>query len=93
VPYIKYDQRKHLTTIADLGAVEAHNQTGRLNFLISRICHQYIRNHAVAGYDEFNEVLGVLDSVSKEFYRSVVAPYEDTKRKENGPVSTLDGGK
>ena len=34
--------------------------------------------------------IALLNDVQREFYRVVVAPYEDKKRKENGSVSELD---
>jgi hypothetical protein len=41
---------------------------------------------AAPNYDNFNEVIGVLECMKLELYRRMIAPYEDTKCKENGDV-------
>ena len=38
-------------------------------------------------YEEYNSVVGVLESVKLEFYRRAVAAYEDNKIVENGDIS------
>ena len=38
------------------------------------------------GYTELSQVMGVLECVKQEFYRKMVAPFEDEKCKENGEV-------
>lgn len=63
--------------------------SGDLNFTITNIIHQYVNQHGLC-YRTLNEVMGVLESAKQEFYRTVIAPYEDKKRKENGSVSELD---
>jgi hypothetical protein len=40
----------------------------------------------MGGYSKFNRAEGVLSAVSKEFYRRVVVPYENSKWLENGDV-------
>ena len=37
-------------------------------------------------YFHLNRALGVLTAIKDEFYRVIVATYEDTKIKENGQV-------
>ena len=37
-------------------------------------------------YFHLNRALGVLTAIKEEYYRVVVAPYEDVKIKENGEV-------
>ena len=59
--------------------------SGELNYAITQMCIQYIRDRGLR-YQYLNDVIGALDGASKEFYRRVVAPYEDTKIKENGDV-------
>lgn len=62
---------------------------GELNYLISTICHLYLAKRPV-NYESLNRVIGVLTSVQMELYRTVVAPYEDLKRTENGTIGILD---
>lgn len=56
---------------------------GDVNYTITKIitaCYPPI------SYMCLNKAMGVLESVKQEFYRRVVAPYEDKKRAENGDV-------
>jgi hypothetical protein len=82
MPYIKPDLRpefeKHI--------VELNPETaGDLNYIISRIAVEYVLKKGKK-YTVLNEVLGVFSAVAHEFYRRVVAPYEDEKKKENGDI-------
>lgn len=68
---------------------------GELNYVITKICHNYLLTSGDLGYGELkyknlNEVIGVLECAKQELYRQVVAPYEDIKKKENGNISILD---
>jgi len=63
--------------------------SGELNYTISRVVHEWIMEHGIC-YDNLNAAIGVLECAKLELYRMVVAPYEDTKRAENGSVSALD---
>ena len=60
---------------------------GELNFLLSTIINKYL---STVNYSIINDVVGVLNNVKTEFYRCVVAPYEEKKRKENGDVYCVD---
>lgn len=37
-------------------------------------------------YFNYNRALGVLEAIKQEYYRRVVAPYEDEKTRKNGDV-------
>jgi exonuclease I len=62
---------------------------GILNYAISKLIHTLLKNKGVC-YTRLNLIQGVLECVKAEFYRTVVSPYEDKKRRENGGVSQLD---
>ena len=62
-----------------------HETPGELNYLFTKLCLNYIRNNG-ASYQHYNDVIGALESCKLEMYRRAVAPYEDTKIKENGDV-------
>lgn len=62
---------------------------GELNYCITEQCHFYIIQKELS-YEVINEVIGVLESVKLELYRQIAAPYENKKKKENGPISQLD---
>lgn len=65
---------------------------GTLNYIITRICLWWLRcrlrpvGSDWRSYQNFNEVIGVLECVKQELYRRHVAPYEDEKCEENGDV-------
>lgn len=95
MPYIESEDRKEIAGVLEplkdfifddkLGA-----QPGVLNYIVTSLCHVYIQGNGYYNYAGMNEVMGVLGCAKQEFYRTVVAPYEDIKRKENGSVSELD---
>lgn len=58
---------------------------GELNYVLTRAVQSYAVLHGQS-YRTYNDILGALDGCGKEFYRRVVAPYEDTKIAENGDV-------
>ena len=62
---------------------------GNLNYVLTRICYGYLnRDTRGPRYEDYNEVIGVLECVKQELYRRQVAPYEDGKRSVNGDVYT-----
>lgn len=57
---------------------------GDLNYVLTRLIQAWLGGRHT--YSDYNAALGVLEAVKQEFYRRVVAPYEDKKIKENGDV-------
>ena len=80
MPYIKQENRESLLryplTIAD---------AGELNYSITKLIDVYVSLHGLK-YETLNAIVGVLECAKAEFYRRVVAPYEDLKIQENGDV-------
>ena len=58
---------------------------GKLNYHIIRLCLSYLEERGEC-YQTHNDILGVLEAVKCEWYRRLVAPYEERKRAENGDV-------
>lgn len=95
MPYISQKERQEIVKVLEplkdfifderLGA-----QPGALNYIITSLCHAYIQGNGYYNYAGMNEIMGILECAKQEFYHTVVAPYEDMKRKENGSVSELD---
>lgn len=81
MPYIKEEDRSVFESITLPGTATA----GELNYLITKICQDYIANKGLS-YSTLNDITGALENCKLEFYRRLVAPYEDTKIKENGDV-------
>ena len=59
---------------------------GELNYLISKICRDYLEEHGPADYELYNSVIGVLECAKQELYRRVIAGYENEKWAENGDI-------
>ena len=88
MPYIKKTRRSKIIKKTEK-LLKYLSEEGDFNYAISLLMHGYIEQHGLR-YKNLNAIMGVMDSASKEFYRTVVAPYEDKKMSENGAVSTLD---
>jgi len=87
MPYIKKEQRSALDKLIDpllsyLKSLPEEEQDGSLNYSITRI----LKGLYPQKYFHLNRALGVLTAIKDEFYRRVVAPYEDKKIKDNGDV-------
>jgi len=87
MPYIKKEERakydnalKELTGL--LRAQPVEQVDGELNYVITRL----LKESYPLKYFSLNRAIGVLECCKLEFYRRVVAPYEDTKINENGDV-------
>lgn len=95
MPYISQDKRDVLDpvieqlhqTLVDLEIDDdQNNMEGNINYSITRLLMMVYGDRDTTRYAQINDALGVLDAVSKEYYRIVAAPYEDQKRFENGDV-------
>ena len=58
---------------------------GELNYYLTLLLKEYIKNKGLS-YQTINDIVGALEGAKLEFYRRVVAPYEDKKIQENGDV-------
>jgi hypothetical protein len=86
MPYINEDRRRAIK-------VGALPQTiGELNYALTWAAHSYVlRQYPDINYAVMNEVYGAMQAAAAEFYRTALAPYEDRKRDQTGPISALDG--
>lgn len=85
MPYIKQEKRvKFLMNIRDI--VTNIESEGELNFVISKICKEYVNKKDIVKYEDYNKVMGVMACAMLEFYRKEVDPYEEEKIKENGEI-------
>ena len=58
---------------------------GDLNYAITIILHSYLKKKGLK-YSNCNELMGMMECCQNEFYRRVVAPYEDSCIVRNGDV-------
>ena len=87
MPYIKADQRPDLdekvsALVAAIEQLPENQRDGAFNYATTRALKQLYP----LSYFNLNRAMGVLSCIQTEFYRRVVAPYEDTKITENGDV-------
>ena len=79
MPYIPPERRKEIKR----PVCDVHN-AGELNNVLTLMILDYLPDEP--RYADYNEVMGVLACMMQEFYRRLVAPYEDKKREEHGDV-------
>lgn len=53
--------------------------SGELNYCITELLLEYLED-SEKRYQDYNEVIGVLECAKLELYRRLVAPYENLKR-------------
>lgn len=80
MPYIKQERREAILAGAK------PQDAGELNFAISVLVDNYLKDKGGIKYSHLNEVVGALDCAKLELYRRLAAPYEDKKIEENGDV-------
>lgn len=78
MPYIKQAGRNRFEGTLNHIMHNLPADAGELNYLLSRIADIYIQVKG-KNYQNLNEVIGVLECMKQEYYRRVVAPYEDEK--------------
>jgi len=77
MPYIHQDERD--------SAIHTPRSAGQLNYAITQLLVGYAEREGLC-YQTINDIVGAMECCKSEFYRRVVIPYEDAKRKENGDV-------
>lgn len=82
MPYISKQARTALTWPGCRPSIP-----GELNYALTSVINQYVQDRGKS-YAILNDVIGALESAKLEFYRRVVAPYEDQKCAQNGDVFT-----
>lgn len=98
MPYIKPSYRLELDELIvsltkKLQSIPEQDRAGTLNYTVTRLLHSMCVRYNLDlheppqwNYRAINEVAGVLKCVHDEFYRVVVAPYEDEKMTQNGQI-------
>jgi len=87
MPYIKKEERqeldKLLQPLIDLLKTKGTEEVdGQINCTFTKVLASLYKPR----YFNYNRAMGVLECIKQEFYRRVVAPYEDKKKEENGDV-------
>lgn len=88
MPYTKQEDRQKIKILAE--EMSYHIDTaGDLTYAITLLMHLEALKKPLS-YTNLSRIRASAQDSANEFYRVVMAPYEDKKRKENGPVSILD---
>jgi hypothetical protein len=100
MPYINEYARKNIAVSTDLGygygqveeviRAEQISNAGELQYAIAVLIKNYMSKQDLR-YQVCNDVMGALAGAQMEFYRRIVAPYEDQKIEENGDVTERIG--
>jgi hypothetical protein len=83
MPYIKDNDRTRIDNIKIIDF--SPRNAGELQYVIALFINEYIDRQGL-NYQHCNDMLGALSGAQMEFYRKVVAPYEEEKIKSNGSV-------
>lgn len=83
MPYIKKEDKGF--AVAGKIDYEVIETAGELQYAMALMFKSYIARKDL-NYQNCNDVMGALAGAQMEFYRRVVAPYEDVKIEENGDV-------
>lgn len=84
MPYITKERRKSLNVNGWDTTFDIQN-AGELNYMFTMLALSYLEDMGVR-YQTYNDIIGALEGAKLEMYRRMVAPYEDTKKEENGDV-------
>lgn len=87
-PYLPLERRAELSPPQYAGRPPAPMQgPGDLTYLLTETCLDYLRHlGAEPCFADYADILGALEATKLEFYRRLVAGYEDQKRAQNGDV-------
>ena len=88
MPYIlKKDRTQYVPTLSllinILKKTPEIDRDGHINFVITTLLKNL---YDPPKYRRYNKAIGVLECIKLEFYRRMVAPYEDKKTELNGDV-------
>jgi len=86
MPYIADRFKSFLDTKAVMEVGDLCTTPGELNYVLTTIVKEYFARTDKCNYQAINDILGALEGAKLEFYRRVVADYENIKIKENGDV-------
>ena len=84
MPYIKPVRKEVLQPLVDQLARRCYD-AGDFTYVIYALATKML-NDLGKNYKNLSGVVGCMECAKTEFYRRIVAPYEDQKIKENGDV-------
>jgi len=91
MPYIKKEDRSQLDPLIDALAEKLGDPdtfAGNLNYAITRLAAKMALKNL--RYRTLSQIHGVFQDAATEFYRRIVAPYEDKQIQNKGDVAEYD---
>ena len=88
MPYTKPEDREQIKALAQ-EMIQHVKSSGDLTYAITLLMHLETLKQKQS-YTNMSRIRATAQDSADEYYRVVMAPYEDKKREENGPVSELD---
>jgi len=85
MPYIKQEDRLDYEELEIVLEEVGIDNPGALQYCIALLIKEYMLTHDMR-YATCNDVLGALAGAQAEYYRRVVAPYEDQCIDRNGDI-------
>lgn len=82
MPYVDQKSTQRLNDQLSIPHMET---PGELNYVLTKVAISYLDTKGLR-YHVLNDIMGAFTGACAEFYRRVVAPYEDKKIAENGDV-------
>ncbi|MFA5599147.1 MAG: hypothetical protein WDA06_00985 [Phenylobacterium sp.] len=89
MPYIKEERKNELDVNKEINSIAKSLKdnnwgTGDFNYVISRIAWLLVKDNI--SYKTLSKARAAMNDASIEFYRRLMADYEDKKAEENGDV-------
>lgn len=91
MPYIKEQDKVQVVAnldrlIENIKEFPLEEREGVVNYVISTVVASSLKPDTGWRYKWLNRAMGVLTCATQEFYRRLVAPYEDNCIKKNGDI-------
>ena len=71
--------------VVHLERLEENDMSGHLNYIIFTIIKRYLAKKGLR-YFRLNDILGTLECVKQEVYRTILSDYENSARDKNGDI-------
>lgn len=82
MPYIEPKKRVQADQVVELMKKLNVRADGNLNYILFKLCKETV----MPGYGNYKNFISELNECAHEIRRRFLAPYEDTKIRENGDV-------
>jgi hypothetical protein len=85
MPYLTGPRREAFALARNTLKTTRIDGVGELVYLFCYMADLYVGQH-ITNFELLNSVVGAFESAKMEFYRKMMAGYEDGKEQSNGPI-------